>query len=245
MGNLAKTIFSILLGWFPSVVYAVWSGLNHPDGSFFAWIGHHLLILFIILCIIGVTADTIVYCFRWKPITVWKSYFRRRKQRSREYEPETEPEYSPETGPVYNDTVTDRFPLFSSNYRETEIKDPAAVQTEYHVKTPAADDPAKYSGETGYTETVKKVSDNTVYRRPERVLPPEDKPYREDTEPTQSRNDTVMGPRRRRILIQQLFGEAEEGQPYYDPPKPVIDQREAYHQPVYPRNWKGNSDSTK
>jgi hypothetical protein len=30
---------------------------------------------------------------------------------------------------------------------------------------------------------------------------------------------------------------------HFDPPKPVIDQSEAYHTPVYPRNWKENGES--
>ena len=243
MGNLAKTIFSILLGWFPSVAYAVWSGLNHPDGSFFAWIGHHLLIIFIILCVIGVTADTVVYCFRWKPITVWKSFFRKRKRRSAEYAPTGEGEYFAEDDPVYYES--DRFPVFSANYAETPVRNPGEAETGRYETAPAEAGGIKYPGKDGYTETVKRVSDDTVYRRPERVPSPEGKPYGEDTDRTQPRNETAMGPRRRRILIQQLFGETDEEKPYYHPPKPVIDQRDAYHQAVYPRNWKGNNDGTK
>ena len=78
MGNLAKSIFSLLLGWFPTVVSAIWSGINDPDGdNFFSWIGHHLILIIVILCVIGLSLDLLVYCIRWKPVTVWKSFFRR------------------------------------------------------------------------------------------------------------------------------------------------------------------------
>ena len=40
MGDLAKTIFSLLLGWLPTVAYTIWNGINNHDGnSFFSWIG--------------------------------------------------------------------------------------------------------------------------------------------------------------------------------------------------------------
>lgn len=58
---------------------------------------------------------------------------------------------------------------------------------------------------------------------------PEDSPYRKPA-----------NRRRRRIRINDLLGDSDDGgELHYYAPRPVIDQKEAYHAPVYPENWTG------
>ena len=82
MGGFANTVFSLLLGWLRTVASLVWSGLADPKGSsLFVWIGDHWIVIAAVLCVVGAAADLAVYLFRWKPLTVWKSYFRRKRMK--------------------------------------------------------------------------------------------------------------------------------------------------------------------
>ncbi len=49
--------------------------------------------------------------------------------------------------------------------------------------------------------------------------------------------------RRRRIRVSGLFG-GEEENPFYfrENHQPLIDQKEAYHEPVYPKNWRKSEE---
>lgn len=44
-------------------------------------------------------------------------------------------------------------------------------------------------------------------------------------------------PQRRRNLMNNLFGTSEEDYYSFQPPKPTMDQKDAYNSPVYPKNW--------
>ena len=47
--------------------------------------------------------------------------------------------------------------------------------------------------------------------------------------------------RRNRFRMEHLLGEdPEEGSFHYASPQPIIDQKEAYHSPVYPEKWTGS-----
>lgn len=50
----------------------------------------------------------------------------------------------------------------------------------------------------------------------------------------------MIQPRRRRFRMTQLFSDPEEELYHYDPPRPVIDQNEAYMSPVYPNSSNQN-----
>ena len=59
---------------------------------------------------------------------------------------------------------------------------------------------------------------------------PEDSPYRRPA-----------NRRRNRLRIDHLLGEDQEDESFhYSPPKPMIDQNDAYQPPVYPEKWTGS-----
>lgn len=80
MGSFANALFTVMLSWFRGIVSAVWSAFSSEQGgNLIQWIGSHWLLLAVLLCFIGLTADLAVYLFRWKPFRVWKSFFSRKK----------------------------------------------------------------------------------------------------------------------------------------------------------------------
>ena len=49
-------------------------------------------------------------------------------------------------------------------------------------------------------------------------------------------------PRRRRNLMNNLFGTSEEDSYVFQPPKLSMDQKDAYNLPVYPKNWTNSGE---
>lgn len=248
MGDLAKTIFSLLLGWLPTVAYTIWNGINNHDGnSFFSWIGHHLILVFVIICLIGSTADLLVYCFRWKPLTVLKSFFRRHRDKTDPGQPD-ETEFFEEKQKK-TDTDSEEGPVYPGiSVKISEYADDHDHFSSFNQANPYRNGIPNGIGQTRtgryakYTETAEDADPERPYRRPVTEPPVPERYLSDEPESTMQNIDRVMGPRRRRIRMQQLFGNDDEDQPHYEPPKPVIDRSEAYHSPVYPRNWKGNGD---
>ena len=49
--------------------------------------------------------------------------------------------------------------------------------------------------------------------------------------------------RRRRLRINQIFGDSQNEEDYhYVAPRPIMDQKDAYHAPVYPEKWTGSKE---
>ena len=89
MGSLATSLFSLMLGWVQGTVYTLWNAVINPgQGSFLGWLGDHWISLTLILCAAGLILDLCVYLFRWRPYKVWASFFRRRKNRQNQKQPE-------------------------------------------------------------------------------------------------------------------------------------------------------------
>ena len=82
MGSFAKTVFSILLGWMQGLISAIWSAFTGKEGkSFFQFIGNNWIKIAVILCAVGAIVDFSVYFFRWQPYKVWRSFWRRLKNK--------------------------------------------------------------------------------------------------------------------------------------------------------------------
>ena len=91
MGTLANSLFLGLLGWVRTLTAEIWNAVTQPeDAALFGWLGANWKLIAVLLCAAGAVTDLIVYLIRWQPYRVWKSFFRRLK--NREYEPEQEPE---------------------------------------------------------------------------------------------------------------------------------------------------------
>ena len=120
MGGYALSCIKVLVGWIRSFAEQIWSIFSaQPDkqNNLMTWAGDHWKTIVLLLCIFGAAADLTVYLFRWKPIQVWKSYFRRRKNKGRITWPAAQ-----EEPPYYEDDDTadihpDGTPYFASNRR--------------------------------------------------------------------------------------------------------------------------------
>lgn len=234
MGSFANALYMGLLGWTRMMTYSVWSAFSQEQGTgLFGWIGEHWILLAAVLCGIGLAADLIVYLIRWRPYRVWTSFFRKilhgRKQGTEEALPE-------ESG-------SSEAPEYSSAFQEETFSDPEIRQE------PAADGPAdaaeRFSGrirseaDTLPENTVPDSLQNSPYSGTRY------RTYDEDSDAVSemtSRFEQAIRPRRRGGRVARLFRDEEE-KTEYTAPQELIDKREAYRKPVYPRNWKGNRDS--
>lgn len=95
MGQFARTLFRLLLGWVQTAMAWLWGLLTDADaGAWFRWMLEHWLALALALCIGGVLIDFVVYLIRWQPYRMWGRFLRREKAEPEEGAPE-------QSNPVY------------------------------------------------------------------------------------------------------------------------------------------------
>ena len=224
MGSFANTVFSILLGWMQGLISAIWSAFNGKEGdSFLQFIGNNWIKIAMILCAVGMIVDFVVYIFRWQPYKVWRSFWRRMKNKEEtSYEAERElsedwkndgagpaQTYFPES--LRADEPEERD---FSRRRQTEPEaDHDLSRWEVSEKEMPEPEPEAEITKAGYTV-------------------PLDSPYRKPGNRTG----------RRRLRVSMLGDADEEGEIHYFSPRPIVDHREAYHAPVYPEGWKENGE---
>ena len=238
MGGFANSVFRIMLGWMQSVAADIWSGVTGKgDANLLVWISRNWLLLFVILCVAGAVIDLAVYLLRWKPIEVWKSYFRRKRNRNSVSQNRTEE--IPET--VYGGDLPTA---------EKSIRPECGYPERQRIALNEKANPG-----TGHEPAAVKQSASELPRQTnagKEIRTENDSPLREPADPerfpvpretTRQSFEKAIRPRRRRITVTDLFSDPEDDLARYEKPKPVIDQKEAYHSPVYPRSWKEGEDS--
>ena len=101
MGSFANTLFTIMLGWIQAAAAALWSAFTTENGgSFLQWIGKNWISLAVILCAVGLILDLGVYLLRWRPMQVWKSFFRRLRHGKEEPEEQEQEHAAVEPAPA-------------------------------------------------------------------------------------------------------------------------------------------------
>ena len=213
----------MLLGWMQGLISMIWSALTSEHGnSFLQFIGNNWIKIVLILCGIGFIADLAVYVFRWQPYKVWRTFIRKHQKKkiadSEEPEENEEGFDVPEPAEIKPEKI--RRSYFStpvtdsgSERKETDIQDDLYPWRETETEPAEPDRPAETT-RAGYT-----VPADSPYRRP------------------------IAGNRRRRIRISHLLGDPDEdGEIHYISPQPIVDQKEAYHAPVYPEKWTGSRE---
>lgn len=235
MGGFAQICIKLMIGWLETAVSQVWHFFTRPDeGGMLAWIGQHWLVLLIILCVIGVLTDLIVYLFRWKPVEVWKSWLRRiRRQRRMPRPAPKEYETYEEYGEDEDLMPAEQGPYFARNRRRTAPADGMTAEESFRP----AGDADGYEPEDGGPEIPPYAADerNGEYADALRYSA-------RDGSTTERNLEKMIQPRRRRIRVSELFSDGDDRNVHYEPPQPVIDRKEAYHAPVYPRNWRDPGD---
>lgn len=234
MGSFANSLFRILLGWLQTVVYMVWGAVNTSGGSFLQWIGNHWILLAVLLCLLGASADLVIYLFRWQPHKVWASFFRRIGGRGAA-DADTSADEEANTGhqassfayaedeevPIPDEYETSA--LMNHRHIENEILQTADSPTEKHsVTTPA-----------GYT-----VPLDSPYRRPREGR----SGYENDEEMSPNDRPQIMTTGRRRRRASLLFGDDERDAGHFEAPQDIINQHDAYRKPVYPTEWGHNGE---
>ena len=205
MGSFANAVFSALLGWVQGLVSVIWSAFTGKgENSFFRFIGENWLTIAIILCAAGIIVDFVVYLFRWQPYKVWKTTWRRIKNKNRETEAESEEKP--------NESIRQSFALSEEREADDHQQEEDDLVRWREQEAPAAEkEDRRITTKAGYT-----VPEDSPYRRPE-------KPYR------------------RRFRVSNLLADSgDENDFHYFSPRPIVDQKDAYHKPVYPEKWEEN-----
>ena len=250
MGSFANSLFTVMLGWLQSAVSAVWYAFTSENGNtLFTWIGKHWILIALVLCVIGLAADLCIYILRWKPFRVWRSFFLRRKDRE-------EAGDLPDSmrNRTFNELTAER-PEIQGRPRQTnEIREYAGLEepdlsqwnteTEIQPRNTTVPSPAVRTASVtgaGYI-----VPEDSPYRRPRAGQ--SGGTYPSETPERQAENNDEATPfsakRRRRINISDLFSDPQEELRPFEAPQQIIDSRKAYHEPVYPRDWKkGETDA--
>lgn len=243
MGNFANTVFSMMLGWLRTAVSDIWDLFTASDGSsLLTWIGNHWIHLVLILCVAGTAIDIVVHLLRWRPLTVWASFFRRLRRHGRdEDEAETEhPRRKRHQQWVYADGSTAPNP--EQDWQEDLPEDEDFAQ-DY-------DQPAPMVASMSHTQYRRNAYANQVppgmedYPHPapvqEETVPPEPV-SREAVTPQQDSESRSRRVLRRVAEIPRSIWQGEDDdelQLRYQPAKPAVDKKDAYHAPVYPPTWK-------
>ena len=243
MGSFANTLFTIMLGWIQTAASAIWSAFTTENGgSFFQWIGKNWIILAAVLCVSGMLVDFGIYLLRWRPMRVWKSFFRHlRHGREEAEEPEQATETPVPAGRLFRDEENFApVPETQPKKTSTEEEDFSRWAKEEPERDPEPETMWKRATITsaGYT-----VPADSPYRRPSEPASTEiyAEPLPEEQggeEPGNRPEVMTQRKRRRRLIVGDLFADPEEELYQYEAPQHLIDKEKAYHQPVYPRNWK-------
>ena len=198
MGSFANTLFTVMLGWFQSVVSTLWSAFtSEKGGSFIKWIGNHWLILAAVLCLFGLAIDLVVYVLRWRPFRVWKSFFLR-SQKGTEDEAGTAgtDEAAEEAENADAGTYARKFRdkgqryRFAENTNETEIKDVQPKPDNQEKQAHPDREYAAYRRQSGLPEDhTPGFADSYVRTSNVRRAVPEDSPYRRPAE----KDNTMAG----------------------------------------------------
>jgi len=224
MGSFANTVFSIMLGWMQGLISVIWSAFSGKEGeSFFQYIGNNWIKIAIILCIAGVIIDFVVYLFRWEPYKVWRSFWRRMKNR-KESAAEAETEAAEEWKSGEADPAQYYFPeslRADESFEQEKLRRRRGASETY-------DDLSRW--ETSEKETAEPEGETEITKAGYSV--PLDSPYRKPGSRTG----------RRRLRVSMLGDADEDGEIHYYSPRPIVDHREAYHAPVYPESWKENGE---
>ncbi len=233
MGSLANSLFQFFLGWIRILLSSLWESVTMPSrGTLLGWIGEHWLVLLIGICVIGVVTDFVVYLFRWRPYRVWASFFRRMRKHREEKKTRSEEDVLPEEAYEASDVSEVSFRKNRDGEDQEDMTDhrPENVPRVWNWDDPepAAQNPVMQ------TEATDPQAGSAV--REETQTAENDDPG------VTARFEQAIRPRRRRARMKDLFSE-EGPQAEYTAPQELIDRREAYYRPVYPRNWKGNNDS--
>ena len=220
MGSFANGLFTILTGWMRTAVQSLWNGLAGDQGnSLISWIGAHWVILALILCVTGAGVDLAVYLLRWRPLKVWSSFFHR-------------------IGKIRPDEIVSRESTPSESFQSTVPEKQTLVRSEAADEAGSLHDRGAnapiISAGSEMTRSGRIVPADSPYRPPEHDEFPQNREDTDYTRETAERN-VILSRRRRRV--RELLTEEEEDSYTYAPPQSVIDARDAYRQPVYPRKW--------
>jgi len=113
MGTLANTVFQALMGWIRTLSVEVWNMVTSTGStSFLGWIGEHWKGLAVVGCALGVVIDLAVYLLRWRPMWVWRSFFRRLKEGRADEDEEPEEEIEEEIPEEIPEEVNEPEPVY-------------------------------------------------------------------------------------------------------------------------------------
>ncbi len=259
MGSFANTVFSMMLSWVRSAVSGIWNLFTSSDGnSLLTWIGAHWVKIVVILCIVGTITDIVIHLFRWRPLTVWASFFRRlRHHRTDEDELVQDRPSRPRQKRV-SPQVQRQLVYADGN---TEVID----TDDWHEDASDGMNDFDQTPYPAYTEPAPTVANmsHTQYRRDSYATAApvglEDYPQArrasvfpaaEEVPPEPISRDAVEIPedtRRSRKMLRRVAelpktiwqsDDDDELQLRYQPAKPAVDKDAAYHAPVYPPAWK-------
>lgn len=133
MGTLANSFFQTLVGWIRTLAAEIWTTASSPQTTtILSWIGRNWKPLAVLLCAVGLVVDLLVYLFRWQPFRVWRSFFRRLRNRRERVD---EPDYT-EDIPKAEEEDTQSFPenegRFVPGQERTAVRTaPAAAGVQY------------------------------------------------------------------------------------------------------------------
>ncbi len=245
MGGYAKFCIESLFGWVKSLFQQAWAIFsNQKGGNLLSWISENWKGALLALCILGAAADLLVYLFRWEPMKVWKSYMNRRKHlRSAGNGAPAGSFYS---GYDLPGEEPEGMIFYEDSRQLPQGEDPEYPPEEEYGYDPEEIPAGPPSGGPLYSAPNMPVPAEyqAMYRRPEqKTQVPEYDGYDPDPRSMTERNlEKVIGPRRKKLRVNELFRDTEEAGFHYEAPKPVIDQTEAYNAPVFPRKWKDNGE---
>ncbi len=228
MGSFIKTLFQGMMDWVRILVSSAWSFFNGYNGyERLNWIANHWVTLLLVLCALGLVADGLIYLIRWKPYRVWGSFFRRLGRR--------------------RDAVEKGGP--EADMAEPDMMDEPVSVPELPPAEDTAAEPAREERDAGWAwenpfeirrgeQRVLEATGARGYREPGTQ---ESETITEQDGGVTARFEQAIRPRKRRARANAIFSDEATVQEV-QAPQELIDRREAYHRPIYPRSWKGNKN---
>ena len=260
MGSFANSAFSMILGWLRGAVSGLWQMVfTAEDSSFVAWLGENWLGLVIALCVVCTMVDVIIHLIRWRPLTVYASFFRRlRGKKDEQQEPQphtptatvrrewyypdgtarTEEVFMPEEEAYQQQPQWVQETVFGATRTSAQTLNDHYVRSfakpEAQVHPGVANKPMEYED---YPVAPEQRAEAPLHAAQEAPAAPVEAPE-EPIEAPVSRSRRVLQRMSRLPIDFGMMDDEDELQLRYQPAKPTVDKEQAYHAPVYPPSWR-------
>lgn len=233
--QLLRTFFNLIMGWTRDIMAWFWRIFDQKtETNFQDWFQQNWVRFVLLICVICTVVDLLVYLFRWRPLRVWASFFRRMFHKDE----------SKANDAALNDQDEDLFE------QQTDRKD---IPLHEYKRFREPGYPPDDTGAKGYVQRSDRYPHPGPASEKEYDSRKQQPDYQRIGEKERNTNERTtisedeirkehidaIRQTHKRFQWSELLGNGDmnENEIAYRRPDPVFDKQRAYREPVFPDKW--------